>query len=72
MKLQFIDKMSAQELLDFVNSGNEIIWYDGDVKHSHSLAKPHPHPTAVCNGECCNQEDNLSELIRTKNATEEA
>lgn len=56
--------MNIDELLhkavETLKDGQEVFWYDGDVKHIHSLKKPHPFKPFPCFGQCCNQPERLN------------
>jgi hypothetical protein len=41
-----------------LKEGGEVFWFNGPVKHVHSLKKPH---LIGCFGQCCDQPERLSE-----------
>jgi hypothetical protein len=52
---QFLHDQLLESEVDVLRRGGEIYWMDGDIKHTHSVAKPHHFMPFGCNGQCCDQ-----------------
>ena len=52
---QLLQDELVETATDILRRGGEIYWMDGDIKHVHSVQKPHYFMPFGCNGECCEQ-----------------